>query len=110
MPVIKKTIKGDSGQDESVAMNSEPQQVVSQPKRVRKRRKVYKTVTYMDGKYMKTKDETDWESYSDNEAPPPKRVMKPMHTTAVKSESKKGKHQSSSKPVQMTLNFTGKSK
>lgn len=38
-----------------------------QPKRIRKRRKIRRTVTYMEGKYMKTKDETDWESYSDDE-------------------------------------------
>ena len=39
------------------------------PKRVRKKRKVVKTKSVMDGKYMRTEDVVTWESYSEDEAP-----------------------------------------
>ncbi|KAJ3274652.1 hypothetical protein HDV01_002494 [Terramyces sp. JEL0728] len=34
-------------------------------KRIRKKRKIIRSETFMDGKYMKTRDVEDWESYDD---------------------------------------------
>ncbi|KAI8924517.1 DNA polymerase subunit Cdc27 [Entophlyctis helioformis] len=56
----------------------EPQVHDAQPRRVRKRRRVKRSKTFMDGKYMKTVDVSDWESYSEDETvhqPPAHRKM-----------------------------------
>ncbi|KAL2918400.1 TFIIH/NER complex ATP-dependent 5'-3' DNA helicase subunit [Polyrhizophydium stewartii] len=53
----------------------------SEAKRVRKRRKVKRTKTVMEGKYMKTIDVSDWESYSEEEIPRPA-LRQTLHKSA----------------------------
>lgn len=94
------------GIDMEVDIHAEP------AKKIRKRRKIKKTVTYMDGKYMKTKDETDWESYSESDLPPKKMAKPAMIVKESKGKAKSKDSNGNGKPkqVQRTINFFGNSK
>ena len=53
------------------------------PQRIRKRRKVKVTKTHMEGKYLRTIDVDEWESYSEEEggghaAPPAKKAVRQL--------------------------------
>jgi hypothetical protein len=63
--------------------------IVTAPKKVRKRRKIHKTVNVMEGKYMKTMDVSEWESYSDDESAAPVRKIAKQMTLIQQPKSKK---------------------
>jgi DNA polymerase delta subunit 3 len=59
--------EGTTEKADPEADNTAPQ---TETRRVRKRRKIVRSKTFMDGKYMVTKDVEEWESYSEDETVP----------------------------------------
>jgi chemotaxis protein histidine kinase CheA len=55
---------------QNILDNQKDKEPQMETRRIRKKRKVKKTLTFMQGKYMTTKDVEEWESYSEDESVP----------------------------------------
>ncbi|KAI8803551.1 DNA polymerase subunit Cdc27 [Cladochytrium replicatum] len=95
MDIDSESVDKQPNETTSEAQNAQPtQSAPPNRRRVRKRRKVSKRVSYMDGKYLKTKTEDAWESYSESEddvpaAPSPNPAFAPIGSKLTRSESVK---------------------
>jgi hypothetical protein len=96
-----------NGEKNSDQENAHDAIAVPVPKRVRKKRKIIKSETVLEGKYMTTRDVECWESYSEDEFDSPIVTKKGKTDEKAKASgaSNKGKF------VQRTMNsFFGRSK
>jgi DNA polymerase delta subunit 3 len=67
---IKQLFENDEDSDVSEEKSVAPTAQEMETRRVRKKRKIVRSKTFMEGKYMVTKDVEEWESYSEDETVP----------------------------------------